>query len=316
MLKENILKLKKANKEYTLNSEYELTENLFKYVKERIVANKKEIEELIKEKEENINIQQITEIFNIKDEDLYKNYKDLTINKNFLSTYIDMPIGVIAVECYDTIETIKYFAKAIETRNAIAISDVEYDEYNVKSLILIIIKEALRKFNIDENLIMILPYEECFYEEFDEVIYTYDKEGNTLKTPNISKKQYGNKNYVYIEDEELRNEAIKNEDTEILKGNIEEVIEKIGKQNAAVIYTKNSEKAYKFINQVKCKNVFVNTNLENIKEVKENTGIFYETKRIIIPIPQEEKKEIMDLTVQKKSIISKIKDLLKKLFKV
>jgi len=83
--------------------------------------------------------------------------------ERFIFTTLLMPIGTIAVEAYDTIEVIRYLLRAIKTRNGIAISDVEYDEQSVKYLIFEIIKEALKKFDIDENLIMILPYEDCFY---------------------------------------------------------------------------------------------------------------------------------------------------------
>ena len=289
MMRDDIRLLKKSNRNYLLDNKFEVSKDILKYIESRIIADRKEIEELIKLTKENLTFEQILSLFE-EDNEIYKNYRNLVINNGFLSVEIDMPVGVIAVECYDTLEAIKYFIQAIITRNAIVISDVEYSEYNIKSLILLIIQEALKKFGIDENLIMILPYEECYYEYFDEVIYTYDSEGVLLEEPKIERKEYGTKNYVYIHSQNLKDEALKNENAEILEGDFEEVINKIGKENSAVIYTDSTEIAYKFINLINCKNVFVNTNLENAKEFEGTENIFYETKHIIIPIPKKEEK--------------------------
>lgn len=333
MLKNDIQLLKKSNINYLLNNKYELSRDILKYIKSRIEADKKEIEDLINLNKEDITFEKILSLFEV-DNEIYKNYRNFVINNNFLSVEIDMPVGVIAVECFDTLETIKYFIQAIQTRNAIVISDVEYSEYNVKSLILLIMQEALKKFEIDENLIMILPYEECYYEFFDEVIYTYNVDGALLAEPKIERKEYGTKNYVYIHSQNLREEALKNENAEIFEGVFEEIIEQIGKENSAVIYTEDTEIAYKFINLVNCKNVFVNTNLVNSKEFEGTNNIFYETKHIIIPIPKKEEKVIvqdeeqksseieekdnktenLDLIVKEENIFTKIKNILKSFF--
>ena len=334
MLKNNIQLLKKSNRNYLLDNKFEVSKEILKYIESRIIADRKEIEELIKLTKEDITFEQIVRLFEA-DNEIYKNYRNFVINNNFLSVEIDMPVGVIAVECYDTIEVIKYFIQAITTRNAIVISDVEYSEYNIKSLILLIMQEVLKKFEIDENLIMILPYEECYYEYFDEVIYTYNTEGTLLEEPKIERKGFGAKNFVYIHSQNLKDEALKNENAEILEGDFEEVINQIGKENSAVIYTEDNEIAYKFINLVNCKNVFVNTNLVNQKEFEGTANIFYETKHIIIPIPKKEEKVIvqdeeqksseieekdnktenLDLIVKEENIFTKIKNILKSFFR-
>ena len=334
MLRDNIKLLKKSNRNYLLDNKFEVSKEILKYIESRIIADRKEIEELIKLTKEDITFEQIVRLFEA-DNEIYKNYRNFVINNNFLSVEIDMPVGVIAVECFDTLETIKYFIQAIQTRNAIVISDVEYSEYNIKSLILLIMQEVLKKFEIDENLIMILPYEECYYEYFDEVIYTYDVEGVLLEEPKIERKEYGTKNFVYIHSQNLKEEALKNENAEILEGDFEEVINQIGKENSAVIYTEDNEIAYKFINLVNCKNVFVNTNLVNQKEFEGTANIFYETKHIIIPIPKKEEKVIvqdeeqksseieekdnktenLDLIVKEENIFTKIKNILKSFFR-
>ena len=232
---------------------------------------------------------------------------------------------------YDTQEVIKWYIRAIKSRNAIAISDVEYAEDNVKSLVLLIIKEALKKFEISENLIMLLPYDECFYEYFDKVIYTYDDKGNRLETPRVEGKKETDEMYVYLENDIFKDEADKNHNAIMVTGKVDEVIEKINrnKTRGAVIYTKDVNKAYTFINLVHSKNVFVNANLENVQDTIRKDDILYEYKNIIIPIPQEVKNEIIHnseehetnkneekaLVVKEEGVLGKIKEFLRKLFK-
>lgn len=331
----DISKLRKATNNYRLNNSYEITENLLKYIQERIIANKSEIEELIKLKKEKYKYE---EIKNAVDEEIkkkikYKDYIRMYINKDkFISTMLLMPIGVIAVEAFDTIEVIKYFIKAIKSRNSIAISDVEYDEQSVKFLILEIFKEALKKFGIDQNLIMILPYEECFYKYFDKVIYTYDETGKTLIENRYDNKEESEQKYIYIEDNELEENAKRdNTDGEIVYGNIEEVIKKINTtySQGAVIYTKNSQMAYKFINLVHSKNVMVNTSLQNVEDIKKTANEMYEYKKIILPIPRELMEEIkkevekqsteetseLSLVQVNEGIFEKIKQFFRRIFK-
>ena len=313
----DISKLRKATNNYRLNNSYEITENLLKYIQERIIANKSEIEELIKLKKEKYKYEEIKKAVDeeIKKKIKYKDYRRMYINKDkFISTMLLMPIGVIAVEAFDTIEVIKYFIKAIKSRNSIAISDVEYDEQSVKFLILEIFKEALKKFGIDQNLIMILPYEECFYKYFDKVIYTYDETGKTLIENRYDNKEESDQKYIYIEDNELEENAKRdNTDGEIVYGNIEEVIEKINTtySQGAVIYTKNSQMAYKFINLVHSKNVMVNTSLQNVEDIKKSANEMYEYKKIILPIPrelmEEIKKEVEKQSTEETSELSLVK---------
>ena len=327
-------KLKNAQREYVLMNEYGLAERLLEHVKQRIEANRNEIEKLQIIRKERYSYSRIIDCIEKEiDEDIqYKNYGKIYINNNsFLSTNLLMPIGVVAVECYDTLEVIKYFIRAIKSRNSIAISDVEYDETSVKFLILEIIKETLNKFGISKNLIMILPYEECFYNYFDKVIYTYDKNGKFLKDLKVQKKETQNKNLIYIENskfEETAKEDNKNIEFEIINGDFEIAIDKINtkKIKAVTMYTQNSELAYKFINLAKSENVFINSSLENIKKLEKSENELFEYKNIIIPIPRKEiknkeseeidklnKNEEMSLVKVNEGILGKIKNFLKKI---
>lgn len=311
---DNISKLRNATNNYRLNNKYGITENTLKYIQERILANKNEIEELIKLKEEKYKYEDIKNAIDeeIKKEIRYKDYRRMYINKEkFISTSLLMPIGVIAVEAFDTIEVIKYLVRTIKSRNSIAISDVEYDEHSVKFLILEIFKEALKKFRIDHNLIMILPYEECFYKYFDKVIYTYDETGKTLTENRYDNKEESERKYIYIEDKKLEEIAKRdNNDGEIVYGNIEEVIEKINTtySKGTTIYTSNSQIAYKFINLVQSKNVMVNASLQNVEDIRKSSNEMYEYKNIILPIPreliEEVKKEVEKKTTEETSELS------------
>lgn len=330
MMIDNISKLKIASDNYRLNNNYEITERLLAYIRERILANKKEIEELIEIREENVKYEDIENTIKqeISQDIKYKNYKKMYINQDkFIYTSLLMPVGTIAVEAFDTIEVIRYFIKTIKSRNGVAISDVEYDEKSVKFLVLEIIKQALKNFNIDENLIMILPYEECFYGYFDKVIYTYNKTGEKLRENNYEEKEHTDKKYIYIENKELEETAITdNQQGELLYGELEENIKKINSSygEAAIIYTKNPEIAYRFINLVHSKNVFVNASLQNIRDINKSPDEMYEYKNIVLSIPREEKinedekqdkpQEEMSITVVNQSIFAKIKAWLRRFF--
>lgn len=288
-----------AMKAFLLNSKYNVTEDLLNYILSRVKANKKEINEIIRINKENVSYEEIENVImdEISNSENCKNYKDLIISNNFLSVQILMPIGVIAIEVFEIIEIIRYLIRAIKSRNAIVISDVEYNELSTKYLIYNIIKEALRKFEINEDLIDILPFDECYYSKFDRVIYTYNEYGEKLDKYKYDFLDYSNKNYIYIEDEELKENAIKDNESkeyELLTGEMDEVISKINeaKGNCAIIYTSNPEKAYKFINLVNAKNVFVNASLENVKECEKSENELYEYKNIIIPIPHNKIDEI------------------------
>ncbi len=336
-MKENSIKLKKASYQYQLKTDGQLTENLLNYIQERIKANKKEIQELLKIKKETISYEDLERAIQteIQQDIPYKEYQNLSINQdNFLSTSLLMPIGTIAVEVFETVEVVKYFIKAIKSRNAIAISDVEYDEQSVKFLILVIIKEALKKFNIDENLIMILPFEECFYQYFDKVIYTYDKQGKKLAVKQSEIKNKTDKKYIYVQNKKLEEIALRDNapiETQRIEGTLEEVIQKINEEFslACAIYTENQEIAYQFLKLVHSQNVLINTSLQNIKETKLLPDELYEYKNIILPIPIKEKskeevlkkeKLIQDkeqemlLKIVNKGILDKIKEFLKRMW--
>ncbi len=292
MTKEHINNLNTAFKDYNINDDGDLPNKILKYVYDRIETNRAEIEKVSSIYNSNATCDEILKIVNNEINNDPEQIGKIIIDKQgFLFAHVLMPIGIIAVKAYDSLEIIKYWIKAIKTRNAIAISSEIYNDYSIEALILVILKEALTKFNINENLLAYLPIEDCPYQEFDKVIYTYNDNGEILDVPNvedISKLKFtSNKKYVYIESKELRKEAEKNTDAEFIEENIDEAISKVKNAKAAVIYTTDSQKAYKFINLACCDNVFVNASLENIFYTIKSENPLFTYRNIITPVPKE-----------------------------
>lgn len=289
MMEKEFNSAKKAYEEYNLNTSYNLTLNLLRYIYERIQANENEIEEILRMNKRKYKYSDL--IKNVKkwisEKIEYKSQINVKkIDNKFISAIYKTAIGVVAVECYDFLECVKYMIESIKTRNAIIISDVEYFEKDDKNLILMIIQEALKKFEINENLIQIVPYEECDYTKCDKVIYTYDNKNIKNREKNETDELY-----VYIETEELKKEALdefnyqksKGNNVYLIEGNDREFLEKINKSRSkgVVIYTKNKELAYKFLTLVNSKNVFINCTLDYIENVKKCDNELLENKKIM-----------------------------------
>ena len=286
MMEKEYSSVRKAYEKYNTDDDYKKEEKILKYVIERIEANKDEIDKMLKICKRKYTYEDVKKLITKINAEKFEYKSEINLKQRedkFVSGKYSTSIGVIAVECFDTIEVLKYMLNGIKTRNAIIISDVEYEENDDKNLFQVIINEALKKFGL-ENLILVMPYEECNYELCDKVIYTYEKKQNEEK-PNT------NKLYVYVEDENLREDAIKeyeqertnNKEVELIEGELEEVIETLNREvsQGVVIYTTDSKKAYKFMNLVTSYNVFVNATLANKEEVSKNKNELLMTKKIM-----------------------------------
>ena len=147
------------------------------------------------------------------------------------------------------------------------------------------------KMMLTSNTLMILPFEECMYEEFDEIIEIEDDKIN------IKQKKFSEKNIIYIEDNEFNTEInreidrLKNRNInfEIIDGTLKSALEKIKneKPKGVAIYTKNPSIAYDFITLANSQNVFVNSSLLNAEELNNKTNKFYYKKKIMYPSGQE-----------------------------
>ncbi len=290
-MEEEIKLLNSAYEIYNLDDRENLSNKILNYIADRLLINRNYINQLIEILNLNITFTDIWNAFEEerKVEEHYKETKSFRkISDNYFMGIYATSKGNIVIETDSVIDIIKYFVDAIKTRNTITISKLEYNEVSIESVILVIFCEALNKFGLDRNLLMIIPYEECFYDKYDEVIINED---GKIK---IEDKEFSTKYAIYIENESFKDDVEKEKqelsekgyEFEIYTGEFYETIEKINKIKpiGAVIYTDNSENGYKFINLIHSNNVFVNTTLLNSEDFSNEKNDLYLKKKIIYPM--------------------------------
>lgn len=290
---EEIKLLNNAFRIYNLNDIPDLSKRVLDYILLRLIDNKDNFEKMIEMLKTDITFNDILNTFNeaYKENDFYKKSNSYKQGTDYYSGDFPVPIGNIVVETNNVLDVIKYFVGGIKSRNTITISQTEYYELSLSNMVLIIFVEALAKFNISRNTLMILPYEECMYEEFDEII---EIENGKVS---IKQKSFSPKYVIYIQDHafdseikiEMERLKARNIDFELIDGSLESALEKIKKKKpkGVVIYTKNSNIAYDFITLANSQNVFVNSSLLNAEELNDKTNKFYYKKKIMYPSGQE-----------------------------
>lgn len=290
MKKEEMILIKNAYSSYNLNGNEQISKKVLKFVLSRLKANKKDIEKLMEIFKEKITFDDLISCFEKEkaEPDLYKKEKTMKKfgNEFYYGTYTTS-VGNILIETSSVLSTVKYFVKGIKSRNSITISDIEYHENDVKNSILVIFRNALEKYEIDPNLLNIIPYEECKNEWFDKVIL--EDENKVIKN-----KQAASYSYIYLEEESFASMAVsdlsrlssRGKHVEILKGSFEDVINRINSEEifSTCIYTGNRDLAYNFINLAQAANVFVNASLEEAEAVENIEDEFYMKKKIMYPI--------------------------------
>lgn len=293
MLEKELCLLNSAYESYNLDKRENISKQVLEYIRIKIIENKELIENIIKYSNEDITFERILEVYDeeCSHESEYKSdIKMVKLENNYEYKVYNSSIGNIVVECSDTLTVLKYYIKAIKSRNTITISDSKYNDISLKSALLIIFCEALSNFGIDMNLIMLIPYEECYYEKYDKLIYA-DTKKSTIQ------KEITDKVYIYVENQSFKEYVDKeklslgfyNKQCEILTGDFYEAIHKINEKfpSGASIYTEDSELAFKFINLVHSKNVFVNSSLVEMEIVQDVVDDLYMKKKIMYPIPNE-----------------------------
>lgn len=312
---EEIKLLNDAFKIYNLNDNPDLSNIVLNYILSRLIANKEKFEKMIEISKAEISFKDILNAFNeaFKETDFYKKSNNYKQGTNYFSGDFPVPIGNIVVETNNVLDVIKYFVGGIKSRNTITISQTEYYELSLSNMVLIIFIEALAKFNISRNTLMIMPFEECLYEEFDEVV---EIESGKV---NIKQKGFSRKNIIYIEnhtfDSEVKLEVerlkIKNINFEIINGTLEGALDIIKKEKpkGVSIYTKNPSVAYDFITLANSQNVFVNSSLLNTEELNDKINKFYYKKKIMYPSGKE-----IDLNEYYKEYTNKFKEIKTDLF--
>ena len=288
---EEIELLNDAYEIYNLDDREDLSKQILTYIAKRILANRNYLDQLIQLLDVNISFADIWNAFEearIEEEYYKKSDTFRKIDSLFVMGVYATSKGNIVVETDNVLEIIKCFVRSIKTRNTITISKLDYNEVSIESVILVIFCEALNKFGLDRNQIMIIPYEECYYENFDEIIV--DEDGKKI----VEAKPTSNKYIIYIEtdsfkeeiDNEIKHLGEKGLEYEVLKGEFYETIRKINniKPIGASIYTMDSNLGYRFINLVHSNNVFVNSSLLNSEDYNSDNNIYYLRKKIIYPL--------------------------------
>lgn len=286
---EQMMLKKNAYKFYNLSHDEQISKKILEYVRLRLVENKDLFEDLIKICGDDITFEDLLDIFDeTSKNELYKKEKKLSkINDNYYSGVYTTSIGTVAVEVDNTKDALKYLVEAIKSRNSVTISDIDYMENDVKNCLLLLFKSALEKFGLDSNLIDVVPFEECYYENFDRILVLDEKRVVYNKVASDSL-------YIYLEDKNLESAAykdmlkfeVKGTKVHLLRGDIDEAIDRINRKHykAASIYTSSGDAAYKFINLVGADNVFVNASLEYAENLETGESEIYQKKRIMYPV--------------------------------
>ena len=241
-------------------------------IKSELEKAKKESEEKIKDQESQIN-------FYI--EELEKSHQEKEAG-NISAKEIE--------EKNDEIKSLKEKKARLEIekeQNTITISQTEYNENSLSNMVLVIFTEAISKFGLDKNLFQMFPFEECFYDRYDEVIEIENEDEKLLQKP------FANKYMIYDNDGFFKND-IKQEkerlqdlglDFELIDGDFEKALERINniRPVGTAIYTQNMNLAYQFVNLVHSPNVFVDSSLTNVEAIPDKKSKLYYMKKIMYP---------------------------------
>ena len=322
--------LNKAYEAYNLDSRYDISNRILDYIRKRIEVNQDYFDRIIMYQNQNYSFEDLIKVFDeyAYTEDLYKVQNQLEIVDNiFITGKYLTSVGNILVETTNPLIVLAYYVLGIKTRNTITISDLDYEEVNIKSMLTVIFCEALSKFNLDRNLLMIMPYEECNYEDYDVVIYADDN--NRIVRRDREEVFYIYKHSNNFEEkikEQIDYLSSLGKKCVVLDGEFYDVVNRINKTYSlcSIIYTEDFETGYKFINLVHSSNVFMNGDFEYFEFQPNKSEILLITKKILYTntvVPKDvinkrktenniNKKEIEEKKTKTENIISSDKDLI------
>ena len=278
-----ILDARRAYRKYVINNDKNVSNDVFQYIENRIYANETEIRQLIDMNDDKIKFEDILSCIE-KEKANTNQFK----TKNPKTGYFNVPVGVIGIECADAKDAIESIFKAISTRNSIMILHNNYNKYSTESLVLLITKECLKNFYIDDNIVQMFGKEEIDTSKLDKVIYK-NGENVTRNTANTIYIYQENDEYgddVQNEIERLKGSKLyKSYDIRPIRGEFGNVINYLNntEKNASAVcmYTNNTQKAYKFINWTNSPNVFVNTGIRKCNENNNSVSDYFCSKYVL-----------------------------------
>ena len=174
MLEKEFEKLNKAYREYNLEEREEVSVKILNYIQDRLIKNKEDIEK-ISGIFKDISFERIMEIYleEVSKPEIYKKQKTLKkLDNDFVyGTYITS-VGNVVVEASTTVQVLKYFIYAIQSRNTITISDLELnDDNNLEVEVKVNYKYAVQY----ENLLNeVKTHEDTDYSRMT-LYFSYDK---------------------------------------------------------------------------------------------------------------------------------------------
>lgn len=280
-VQKEIVDARRAYRKYVINNNKNISKDVLSYISVRIEENEEKINQIIEINKDDITYQRIAEMI-LDEKQQISNFK----SKNAKTGRYNVPVGVVGIECENVLDSIKAMLKAISTRNAVIILHKNYNKYSTEALILLIFKECLKNFYIDDNIIQMFEKEEIDLSKLDKMI---KKDGNSIE------KSVSNTIYIYQENAEYENEVqdeierlknndlYKSYDIKPIAGEFGDIINYLNDNEASAVcmYTNNTQKAYKFINWINSPNVFVNTGIKSFDDISKGNSDYFNSKFVL-----------------------------------
>jgi len=280
-VQKEIVDARRAYRKYVINNNKNISKDVLSYISMKIEENEEKINQIIEINNDSITYQEIAEMI-IEEKQQIAKFKA----KNSKTGRYNVPVGVIGIECDNVEDSIKAMLKAVSTRNAVIILHNNFNIYSTESLILLIFKECLKNFYIDDNIIQMFEKEEIDLSKLDKLI---KKDGKTVG------KDVKNTIYIYQENKEYENEVqneierlqnnelYKSYEIKPIAGEFGDIVNYLNENEASAVcmYTNNTQKAYKFINWINSPNVFVNTGIKKCNDTIQENNDYFNSKFVL-----------------------------------
>ena len=280
-VQKEIVDARRAYRKYVINNNKNISKDVLSYISMKIEENEEKINQIIEINNDSITYQEIAEMI-IEEKQQIAKFKA----KNNKTGRYNVPVGVIGIECDNVEDSIKAMLKAVSTRNAVIILHNNFNIYSTESLILLIFKECLKNYYIDDNIIQMFEKEEIDLSKLDKLI---KKDGK------IVGKDVKNTIYIYQENKEYEsevqneierlqnNELYKSYEIKPIAGEFGDIVNYLNENEASDVcmYTNNTQKAYKFINWINSPNVFVNTGIKKCNDTIQENNDYFNSKFVL-----------------------------------
>ncbi len=280
-VQKEIVDARRAYRKYVINNNKNISKDVLSYISMKIEENEEKINQIIDINNDSITYQEIAEMI-IEEKQQIAKFKA----KNSKTGRYNVPVGVIGIECDNVEDSIKAMLKAVSTRNAVIILHNNFNIYSTESLVLLIFKECLKNFYIDDNIIQMFEKEEIDLSKLDKLI---KKDGK------IVGKDVKNTIYIYQENKEYENEVqneierlqnnelYKSYEIKPIAGEFGDIVNYLNENEASAVcmYTNNTQKAYKFINWINSPNVFVNTGIKKCNDTIQENNDYFNSKFVL-----------------------------------